>query len=120
MWVDARRLTGALDEGAAPLSYTLFRPESEQVIVVHMPETWAASTTLWVAKVLGTTLQVIPIRISRPVPWSAWPWAGAALWTLLTGGVTALVFRLLEGCRTAQRALLDERARAGGVVQAAS
>ncbi len=76
--------------------------------------------TLHVSKVLGTALQPFPILISRPVPWSAWPWLGAALWTLLTAGLSGLVFRLLEGRRAAQRALLDERARAGGVVQAVS
>lgn len=120
VWVDVRRLTGALDEGAAPLTYTLFQPDAEQVIVAHTPATGAASATLRVAKVLGTSLQAFPIHISRPVPWSAWPWAAALLWILLTAGLSALVFRLLEGRRDAQRALLDERVRAGGVVQAAS
>jgi two-component system sensor kinase FixL len=120
VWVDARRLTSALDEGAAPLTYTLFQLDSEQVIVAHVPETGPASTTLRVAKVLGTSLQAFPIRVSRSVPWSAWPWAATLLWVLLTAGLTALVFRLLEGRRDAQRTLLDERMRADGVLQAAS
>ncbi len=122
VWVDARRLTGALDSGAAPLSYTLSRPQTGQVIVAHTPEAHpgAVSTTLQVEKVLGTALQPFPIRISRPVPWDAWPWAVGGLWILLTAGLSALVSRLLTGRRAAQVALLDERARASGVVQAAS
>ncbi|MFB9990960.1 sensor histidine kinase [Deinococcus oregonensis] len=120
VWVNAQRLTGALDNGAAPLTYTLFQPATNVIVVAHTPETGATSRTLQVEKVLGTTLQPFPIRISRSVPWSAWPWAAAALWTLLTAGLSVLIFRLLESRRTAQRALLDERARAGGVVQAAS
>ncbi|CAM3304192.1 histidine kinase [Deinococcus saxicola] len=120
VWVDARRLTGALDSGAAPLTYTLFQPNSDIVIVAHTPKTAQASTTLRVAKVLGTALQPFTIRISRPVPWGAWPWLGGVLWSLLTAGLTALVWRLLDTRRAAQRALMDERARAGGVVQAVS
>jgi len=122
VWVDARRLAGALDSGAAPLSYTLSRPQTGQVIVAHRPETQPgeASTTLQVKKVLGTALQPFLIQISRPVPWDAWPWTLVGLWTLLTAGLSALVSRLLEGRRAAQVALLDERARASGVVQAAS
>ena len=120
VWVDARRLTGALDGAAAPLTYTLFQPGSQRVIVAHAPAAARAPVTLGVSKVLGTALQPFPIRISRPVPWGAWPWLGALLWTLLTAGLSGLVFRLLEGRRAAQRALLDERAQAGGVVQAVS
>ncbi|QFP75721.1 ATP-binding protein [Deinococcus sp. AJ005] len=122
VWVDARRLAGALDSGAAPLTYTLFQPATGAVIVNHTQEggTRAASTTLRVEKVLGTALQPLPIVISRPVPWEVWPWIGGLLWTLLTAGLTVLVWRLLEARRTAQHALLDERARAGGVVEAAS
>ncbi len=120
VWVDARRLTGALDSGAAPLSYTLFQPNSDTVIVAHTPGTAHASAALRVEKVLGTALQPFPIRISRPVPWGLWPWQAGLLWTLLTAGLTALVWRLLEGRRAAQSALLDERARAGGVVEATS
>ncbi|GGO38742.1 sensor histidine kinase [Deinococcus humi] len=120
IWVDARRLTGALDSGAAPLTYTLFQPKTATIVVAHTPEAGAVSRTLRVDKVLGTTLQPLPIRISRSVPWSAWPWVEATLWTLLTAGLGALVFRLLESRRNVQRALLDERARAAGVVHAAS
>ncbi|MFK7603539.1 sensor histidine kinase [Deinococcus sp. SM5_A1] len=120
VWVDARRLNGALDSGAAPLTYTLFQPNSDTVIVAHALGTAQASTTLRVKKVLGTALQPFPIRISRPVPWGAWPWLDGVLWTLLTAGITALVWRLLDTRRTAQRALIGERARAGGVVQAVS
>ncbi|MDV6376306.1 sensor histidine kinase [Deinococcus arenicola] len=122
VWVDARRLTGALDSGAAPLTYTLFQPASDVVIVNHEIEDGnRAASTIWqVEKVLGTALQPFPILISRPVPWDAWPWLGGVLWSLLTAGLTALVWRLLDTRRTAQRALMDERARAGGVVQAVS
>ncbi|ULH18329.1 ATP-binding protein (plasmid) [Deinococcus sp. KNUC1210] len=122
VWVDARRLTEALDSGAAPLSYTLFRPQTAAVIVAHTTpdDRVSASTTLQVEKILGTALQPFPIRISRPVPWESWPWLGGVLWTLLTAGLSVLVWRLLEARRAAQRALLDERARASGVVEAAS
>ncbi|AZI44969.1 hypothetical protein EHF33_18880 (plasmid) [Deinococcus psychrotolerans] len=122
VWVDARRLTGALDSEAAPLSYTLFRPQTDTAIVAHTTtENWgSASTTLHVEKILGTALQPFPIRISRPVAWGSWPWLGSVLWTLLTAGLSLLVWQLLEARRAAQRALLDERVRAGGVVEAAS
>ncbi|GAA4012678.1 hypothetical protein GCM10022631_25500 [Deinococcus rubellus] len=122
VWVDARRLAGALDSGAAPLSYILSRPQTNQVIVAHAaePTTDAASTTLHVEKVLGTPLQPFAIRISRPVPWGAWPWGLGAAWTLLTAGLSAFAWRLMESRRAAQMALLDERARASGVVQAVS
>ena len=122
VWVDARRLTGALDSGAAPLTYVLFRPRTDTVIVAHAmnDDQSSASTTLHIEKILGTALQPFPIRISRSVPWGSWPWLGGVLWTLLTAGLSVLVWRLLEARRVAQRALLDERARAGGVVEAAS
>ena len=58
--------------------------------------------------------------MARAVPWRAWPWGAAAAWALLTAGLTALLFWLQDSRRQAQRALLDERAWAGGVVQAAS
>lgn len=120
VWVDAGRLTGALDSGAAPLTYELLRPGTGTLVVAHGAQAAETFTTLRVEKVLGTALQPLPIRISRGVPWSAWPWVGAALWTILTAGLGVLIFRLLESRRAAQRALLDERARADGVVQAAS
>lgn len=122
VWVDARRLTDRLVEGSAPLAFTVTRPESGAVLVSRAAPAGpgAALRTFRVQKVLGTDLQPFTLEVTRAAPWRAWPWLGAAVWTALTGGLTALITGLLRSRRGAQRALLDERALAAGVVQAAT
>ncbi|PIG97339.1 ATP-binding protein [Deinococcus sp. UR1] len=120
VWVDARRLTDRLVEGSAPLAFTVTRPDTGAVLVSRATPPGAALRTFRVQKVLGTDLQAFPLEVTRAAPWRAWPWLGAAVWTVLTGGLTALITGLLRSRRAAQRALLDERALAAGVVQAAT
>lgn len=120
VWVDAGQLIQPDEQASAPLHFDLRRPGTGQLIWASPAAPAASPIRLSVSKTLGTASQAFAIQITRSVPWSAWPFGWMALWSLFSALGAAALHRLVQGRASAQRAVLDERARAQGVVLAAT
>ncbi|MFC4425025.1 sensor histidine kinase [Deinococcus navajonensis] len=120
VWVDAQALLHPSDLPRAPLTLQIFRPGPGKLVMEHASRIHPAALSFRVEKQLGTPLEPFPIRFHRDYSWAMWPWGAMAAWSALTACVAWGLARGLTARRQAERALLNERHRAQGIVEAST
>lgn len=120
VWVDAQALLVASDLPREPLSVQIYRPDSGERLTGQATPAGRAAFTFSAEKQLGTRLEPFPVRFARTHSWQVWPWGRLAAWSILTMLVALGVVWLLTVRGRTHQALLDERRRAQGVVQAST
>ncbi|WP_155300194.1 ATP-binding protein [Deinococcus kurensis] len=120
VWINLDRLVQGGDLARLPLTVQIYRPGDRQSLLPRPPVSGGNALVFTVDKQLGTTLEPFPIRFEQRHSAWPWPWRQLLGWWLVTALLAWGAARLLSARAVAAQALLDERRRAQGVVQAST